>query len=329
MMEVEVEQEGKDSILGVAFSRIATPSEPADSDSTAIRETPLINPSPGVLARSSSGRSPVSVVRHGDGFGVMIASEDSESGRLSKSRSLTNLRGNDITGPSDPLKSPISPTLFDSRRRLPNSPTIPSFSSTITSESANDRRLSISSHTDQAAVTGVPGSLYPNLISALTQTMIGEGMYKYTRRAVGGGISEYRHKRFFWVHPFTKTLYWSASEPGVMVGNPVPRASLSYLLARPGGETFSNMNGSAEDQKRREKRSFQRLQYLFGSKREPSTISRVDVAASYKASNGDGLDVDSEDEELENMRLCCDEKVDLTKLERDHHHPSQHHLFHY
>ncbi|RUP44431.1 hypothetical protein BC936DRAFT_149466 [Jimgerdemannia flammicorona] len=98
------------------------------------------------------------------------------------------------------------------------------------------------------------------------------------------------------------------------------------------------MNGSAEDQEPREavnsvigkKRSFQRLQSLFSSKREPSPISRehVDVAAAYQASNGDGLDADSDDEELENMRQCCDGKHDLTKLERDHHHPSQHHLFH-
>jgi hypothetical protein len=59
----------------------------------------------------------------------------------------------------------------------------------------------------------------PRMIQALTQTMIGENMYKYTRqRATGGrgagdGFSTSRHKRYFWVHPYTRTLYWSEKNP--------------------------------------------------------------------------------------------------------------------
>ncbi|KAI9486371.1 MAG: hypothetical protein EXX96DRAFT_516368 [Benjaminiella poitrasii] len=52
------------------------------------------------------------------------------------------------------------------------------------------------------------------IISAITQTMIGEWMLKNTRRYVGGGISENKHQRFFWVHPYTKILYWSSTQPG-------------------------------------------------------------------------------------------------------------------
>lgn len=54
----------------------------------------------------------------------------------------------------------------------------------------------------------------PAVIHAITQTMIGEFLYKYTRRAIGKGVGERRHKRFFWVHPYTKTLYWSSADPG-------------------------------------------------------------------------------------------------------------------
>ncbi|KAF9467802.1 hypothetical protein BDZ94DRAFT_1294718 [Collybia nuda] len=54
----------------------------------------------------------------------------------------------------------------------------------------------------------------PAIIHAITQTMIGEFLYKYTRRAIGKGHGERRHKRFFWVHPYTKTLYWSSADPG-------------------------------------------------------------------------------------------------------------------
>lgn len=54
----------------------------------------------------------------------------------------------------------------------------------------------------------------PAVIHAITQTMIGEFLYKYTRRTLGKGYSEKRHKRFFWIHPYSKTMYWSASDHG-------------------------------------------------------------------------------------------------------------------
>lgn len=54
----------------------------------------------------------------------------------------------------------------------------------------------------------------PTVIHAITQTMIGEYLYKYTRKTIGKGYGERRHKRFFWVHPYTKTLYWSSADPG-------------------------------------------------------------------------------------------------------------------
>lgn len=49
----------------------------------------------------------------------------------------------------------------------------------------------------------------PLVIQAITHTMIGEEVWKYTR---GGRVR--RHRRFFWIHPYTKTLYWSRSAPG-------------------------------------------------------------------------------------------------------------------
>ena len=58
------------------------------------------------------------------------------------------------------------------------------------------------------------GSTDPAVIHAITQTMIGEFLYKYTRKTIGKGHGERRHKRFFWVHPYTRTLYWSSADPG-------------------------------------------------------------------------------------------------------------------
>ncbi|CEP61421.1 Num1p LALA0_S03e02476g [Lachancea lanzarotensis] len=58
----------------------------------------------------------------------------------------------------------------------------------------------------------------PSIIPALTQTVIGEYLYKYYRRL--GPISNVssRHERYFWVHPYTLTLYWSTNNP--VLGNP-------------------------------------------------------------------------------------------------------------
>ena len=60
---------------------------------------------------------------------------------------------------------------------------------------------------------GISPSTDPRMIQAITQTMIGEMMWKYTRKAGRGEMSSTRHRRFFWVHPYTRTLYWSDRDP--------------------------------------------------------------------------------------------------------------------
>ena len=61
---------------------------------------------------------------------------------------------------------------------------------------------------------GPMGGTDPAIIHAITQTMIGEFLYKYTRKSTLGMGGDRRHKRFFWVHPYTRTLYWSDADPG-------------------------------------------------------------------------------------------------------------------
>jgi predicted nucleic acid-binding Zn-ribbon protein len=53
----------------------------------------------------------------------------------------------------------------------------------------------------------------PRMIQALTQTMIGEFLWKYTRKPGRDDFSNTRHRRYFWVHPYTRTLYWSEKDP--------------------------------------------------------------------------------------------------------------------
>ncbi|OAG04519.1 uncharacterized protein CC84DRAFT_1187566 [Paraphaeosphaeria sporulosa] len=58
-----------------------------------------------------------------------------------------------------------------------------------------------------------PSMTDPRMIQAITQTMCGEFLWKYTRKAGRETMSETRHRRFFWVHPYTRTLYWSEHDP--------------------------------------------------------------------------------------------------------------------
>jgi hypothetical protein len=60
---------------------------------------------------------------------------------------------------------------------------------------------------------GLDSNTDPRMINAITQTMIGEYLWKYTRKAGRGAMSENRHRRYFWVHPYTRTLYWSDHDP--------------------------------------------------------------------------------------------------------------------
>lgn len=54
-------------------------------------------------------------------------------------------------------------------------------------------------------------------LPAIMHTMMGEWLYKYIRFKVVHGISDHRHRRFFWLHPYTKVLYWCQQEPGGIV----------------------------------------------------------------------------------------------------------------
>ena len=86
---------------------------------------------------------------------------------------------------------------------------------------ARSRQSSVSSFASEIdARFGMrPGEIDPmtqgdsRMIQAITQTMIGEYLWKYTRKTGRGDMSEKRHRRYFWLHPYTRTLYWSDGDP--------------------------------------------------------------------------------------------------------------------
>ncbi|KAG0017795.1 hypothetical protein BGZ81_010528 [Podila clonocystis] len=91
-----------------------------------------------------------------------------------------------------------------------------------------DRRMSVSSNYDGQGTT----STDPSMIQVITQTMIGDYLWKYTRRptVMASVISEKRHRRYFWVHPYTKTMYWSLSNPAAE-GSREQRAKSALIVA--------------------------------------------------------------------------------------------------
>lgn len=54
----------------------------------------------------------------------------------------------------------------------------------------------------------------PTMIQLITQTMIGDYLWKYTRRRITTMMNEKMHWRYVWVHPYTKTMHWSLKNPG-------------------------------------------------------------------------------------------------------------------
>ncbi|GJJ69114.1 hypothetical protein EMPS_01460 [Entomortierella parvispora] len=70
----------------------------------------------------------------------------------------------------------------------------------------------------------------PTMIQLITQTMIGDYLWKYTRRRMANMMSEKRHRRYVWIHPYNKTMYWSLSNPGDQ-GAREQKAKSAFILA--------------------------------------------------------------------------------------------------
>lgn len=76
----------------------------------------------------------------------------------------------------------------------------------------------------------------PRMIQAITQTMIGEFLWKYTRKPGRPEMSNTRHRRYFWVHPYTRTLYWSEQDPQTAGGRELKAKSVAIESVRVVGD---------------------------------------------------------------------------------------------
>lgn len=117
--------------------------------------------------------------------------------------------GGSIRSPTRDSNAPRTSNVSRSQRATMNSQ-LSHRSSVSSFASELEERFNIQSH---GQVPGHGFSTDPRIIQAITQTMIGEYLWKYTRKAGRSEMSETRHRRYFWVHPYTKTLYWSDQDP--------------------------------------------------------------------------------------------------------------------
>lgn len=72
----------------------------------------------------------------------------------------------------------------------------------------------------------------PRMIDAITRTMMGGYLWKYTRKAGREGLSSNRHLRYFWIHPYTRTLYWSKQDPVTAGKVPLKAKSVAIQAVR-------------------------------------------------------------------------------------------------
>ncbi|KAL8380630.1 hypothetical protein RB595_005075 [Gaeumannomyces hyphopodioides] len=111
------------------------------------------------------------------------------------------VRSNSALGTAEVYRSPSRITAHSRQS------SISSFASEV------DARFNMQNGIPSQGSHGFGPNTDPRMIQAITQTMIGEYLWKYTRKAGRGELSENRHRRYFWVHPYTRTLYWSDRDP--------------------------------------------------------------------------------------------------------------------
>lgn len=107
----------------------------------------------------------------------------------------------------------------------PTRATRPSTKSSVSSFASEiDSRFNI--HNDMGfGSAGFGSQTDSRMIQAITQTMLGEYLWKYTRKPGGRGeMSEKRHRRYFWVNPYARTLYWGDRDPSTAGGRTETKA---------------------------------------------------------------------------------------------------------
>ncbi|CAG8711428.1 31236_t:CDS:2, partial [Racocetra persica] len=173
----------------------------------------------------------------------------------------------------------------------------------------------------------------PNIIHMIAKTLIGDYLWKYTRNNFW---SRKRHRRFFWIHPYTNILYWSKENPATYeFDSPNLKKKVSYFTYIDYVHEIINDDYSSPDlyhtslvittpegdmeittqSKEQHECWFQALRYLH----RRSGLNQIPTSLSVELLNNDSdyfCDDDGDSDDLKNMRQCCNGRHDISKLER-------------
>ncbi|KAK4511169.1 uncharacterized protein ATC70_012382 [Mucor velutinosus] len=338
------------------------------SVSTSRLNTPSVNvsPAPSISTPTNTGRklklsSSVSSLRLGSGRKENNIQKSQRPSTDSTSNTFGSFRILESTKyGSHRLQSKSSISLRDLSNKQSSSTSISTMSSIDDIQNTHGRMPMPMRSDESFSGFSTNGGTDIQVISAITQTMIGEWMSKHTRRYVGGGISENKHQRFFWVHPYTGTLYWSSVEPGFEGnGAKAKSAFIESVSAVPSHDTTgaSPMSLLIRTPKRdlkitapsleRHELWLKSLSFLLHRPNDTNnqiieeprltSDSSVENAGHQQSVNSAAIDTktsdrsiphildvtqyDSDDsDDMVNIRQCCDGKHDVSTLSRGQNH---------
>ncbi|KAI9279576.1 hypothetical protein BY458DRAFT_532066 [Sporodiniella umbellata] len=262
-------------------------------------------------------------------------------------------------------KGKMSELEADHQRSLNRTPV--SMSSMSTANTHDQLHSATSSHLENRSI----GATDPQMISLITKTMIGDWLWKNTRKTVGGGISGHMHQRYFWIHPYSRTLYWSNKSPGLdgrhakaksalienitVVPNKsskierLPDVSLliqtthrQLMLTAPNMEQHDNWleaishlvsrntESNVQSSNSRNTNTRSTVSSTGNSLLQKASLRRLhdkfyqpSVSTTSATHRTESTNHDHEDDPLEDVRMCCDGKHHVSKLEKAHKHRRQ------
>ncbi|CAO3658711.1 unnamed protein product [Rhizopus stolonifer] len=253
----------------------------------------------------------------------------------------------------------------DYQRSLNRTPV--SMSSMSTANTHDQLRSVTSSHFDNHSINATD----PHMISLITKTMIGDWLWKNTRKAVGGGISENKHQRYFWIHPYSRTLYWSNKSPGLdgnhakaksalienitIVPNKPTKSdglpgvsmliqtthrqlrltapnmeqhnnwfeAISHLITRNTGSSIQSPSSRNTNTKSVASSTGNSLLQRTSLRRLHDMFHQPSISMTTATQRTESTTPEYEDDPLEDVRMCCNGKHHVSKLERNHKHRRQ------
>lgn len=208
------------------FLHLPTPTRTPQNQRPTSSYLPVSRPREDVNTHRFS--SPLSI---GSTHAAPLASSAAVAASSSPRNSAAPLARNSIcTSGTSPRQQPLAPLPTTLRRPL-------SVASNLTAENyfrRLDRHTGLPSfrrsdvgrkQSLESSVQSLDLDDHQHMMSLITQLIIGEVLYKYVSGISIAGLTGGRHQRYFWVHPYSLTLYWMRDNPAAIGRVSKPKAA--------------------------------------------------------------------------------------------------------